>query len=188
MADENVRNLRDGVIVIEDGSTPANSLMIVCEEGNLNWNETSDIKQIKDRNRISHMRLGEEEPVAFSFSVHYKYSVASAAEPLSPYEVFHHQDGAAAWVTTNICGDVHTVDIKFTMPDPCAAGESETIIFRRVPLPNVSFEEGDESNEISFEGIAYVTAPRIYRGTTTTTTSTTSTSTTTTTTTTTTVP
>ena len=175
MADENVRNLRDGTITITDGPRGAvarSSLTIICEEGNLNWNETSDIKQIKDRNSLSHMRMGEEEPVAFSFSVHYKYAIASGAEPLSPYECFHRIGGAAAWVTASPCGDVFTVNIRFVLVDPCSTGDPETIIFREVPLPNISFEEGDESNEMSFEGIAYITRPRIYRDTSTSTTTT----------------
>ena len=165
MANENVRNLRDGTITIKDNV--AETLTIVCEEGDVAWGETSDIKLIKDRNRLSHMRMGEEEAVSLSFSVHYKYSVAQGAEPLSPYEVFHQQDGASAWVSTNICGDVFTVDIKFVMADPCVVGaKNETILFRRVPLPGISFEEGDESNTMSFDGIAFVTAPSVYRGTT----------------------
>ncbi len=177
MADENVRNLRNGTLVINDGPRGAvarSSMTIVCEEGNLNWSETSDIKVIKDRGSLSHMRLGEEEPVAFSFSIHYKYSIRSGVgEPLSPYECFHRLGGAAAWVSASPCGDVFTVNLRFTMADPCSTGKPETIIFREVPLPNISFEEGDESNELSFEGFAFHTRPRIYRDTSTSTTTTT---------------
>ena len=82
MANENVRNLRDGTITIKDNV--AETLTVICEEGDLSWSETHDVKQIKDRNRLSHMREGEEEPVALAFSIHYKYSVATGAEPLSP--------------------------------------------------------------------------------------------------------
>ncbi len=169
MADENVRNLRDGTIVISDGDTPRNTLTIVCEGGDLAWAETSDIKVIKDRNSLSHMRMGEEEPVSLAFSVHYKYAIASGVEPLSPYEVFHQIAGAVAWVTTNTCGDVFTVDVKFVLVDPCVTGKTETIIFRKVPLPDISFEEGDESDELSFDKFAFETKPSIYRGTSTTT-------------------
>ena len=169
MANENVRNLRDGTIILQDNAA-VNTLTIICEEGDLSWSETYDVKQIKDRNRLCMMRLGEEEPISLAFSIHYKYSKAQGAEPLSPYEVFHHQHGAAAWVTTNICGDVHTLDIRFVMVDPCGGTEPETILFERVPLPGISFEEGDESNSLSFDGIAFLAKPTITRQTTTSTT------------------
>jgi len=168
MADENVRNLRDGTITLKDAG--ANTLELVVDTGDLSWVETSNITDIKDRQRLSHMRLGEEESVTLSFSLKYKYSVANGSEPLSPYEVFHFQDGAAAWASTNDCGDVKTLDIKFVMVDPCSTGEDETVLFRKVPLPGITFEEGDEFNTMSFEGKAFITKPSIYRGTTTTTT------------------
>lgn len=172
MSNEPTRNLQDATLYIED-ALAAHSLEIICEEGDLAWSEPSNQpKVIKDRQSLCHMRPPEEEPVTLSFSLHYKYSVAHGTEPLSPYEVFHQQNGAVAWTSTaGVSGpDVFTVTLRFVLDNPDSTGEDETIKFEKVPLPNISFEEGDEADGLSFEGIAFVTKPSIFRGTTTTTT------------------
>lgn len=163
MANENARNLQDGTIQLADDNS-ANTLVIVCEEGNLTWSETHNVEHIKDRGSLDHMREGEQEPVSFSFSVRYKYAIASGSEPLSPYECFHQIGGASSWVSREPCGDVYSIAIKFTIADPCSTGEDEMIVFHRVPRPNINFEEGQNSDVMSFEGISYEVAPRIYRG------------------------
>ena len=61
-----VRNLRDGELVIKDGSTPtAKSLTVILDEGDLRWVETRRTIEVKDRGSIAagHLRTGADESV-----------------------------------------------------------------------------------------------------------------------------
>ena len=66
------RNLRDGELVIKDGSfgTPK-SLTVLLDEGDLRWVVRSRTIEVKDRGSISagHTRKGDDESVALSFTV-----------------------------------------------------------------------------------------------------------------------
>lgn len=167
------RNLRDGTIRLQDGA--GHEIVLEVEEGDLNYSEASNIVNVLDRGRLSHMRPGNQEPVRVSFSIKYRYAIAVGLEPLSPYEVLHRQAGAVAWTTTNDDGgDVFTLDLQFTIRNPGAnPAADEKIWLRKVPLPGISFEEGDEFDKMSFDGQAFVTQPAFDRVTTTTTTTTT---------------
>ena len=162
------RNLRDGTITLKDGG--ANTLEIVCEEGNLSFEETHNHVQVMDRGNLCHLRPGAEEAVTLSFGVQFQYFVSTGAEDVSPYEFFSFTGAAAAFTSTNDDGgDVNTIDVQFDIVKP-GGGFDERLLFTKVPTPNFSFEEGEETDSLSFEGFAFITAPTITRFTTTTTT------------------
>ena len=49
-----VRNLRDGELVIKDGTTPTpQSLTVLLDEGDLTWTERAHTIEIKDRGAIA---------------------------------------------------------------------------------------------------------------------------------------
>ena len=66
-----VRNLRDGELVIKDGTpgTPQ-SLTVLLDEGDLRWTVRSQTIEVKDRGSIAagHTRQGDDESVALSFT------------------------------------------------------------------------------------------------------------------------
>lgn len=83
-----VRNLRDGELVIKDGTSPTPlALTVLLDEGDLSWTQRSRTIEIKDRGSIAagHTRRGDEESVAISFTAKWTQLVgksANAADPL----------------------------------------------------------------------------------------------------------
>ena len=65
------RSLRDGELVIKDGTTPTpQSLALQIDEGDLTWTVQSRTLEIRDRGSLSagHTRKGGDEPISLSFS------------------------------------------------------------------------------------------------------------------------
>lgn len=162
------RNLRDGTLVINDGV--AETITVALEEGNLSWGITKNIKNILDRGDLSHMRQGDEAPVTGKMTLKFNEFISSSstsgtgtasAEDPTPYEAFTRTGNAAAWVSTNDDnGDVHTVEMVFTIDDPNAAID-ETVTFAKVSIMSIEFGEGDEYDTLVIEFQDFETAPTI---------------------------
>ena len=89
MAISNVtRNLRDGELVIRDGSETPLTLTVILDEGDLTWTQRQRTIEIKDRGSIAqgHTRKGDEESISISFSARWTQllgKAANAADPLT---------------------------------------------------------------------------------------------------------
>ena len=82
-----VRNLRDGQLVIKDGTpgTPQ-SLSVLIDEGNLKWTERSNTVEVKDRGSIAdgHLRKGDDESVLLSFTARWTQLIGKSADAADP--------------------------------------------------------------------------------------------------------
>jgi hypothetical protein len=156
------RNLRDSSIKLVDGTTPtALELLIELDGGDLAFTETNNVTTIKNRGRISHRRIGDEEEMEVSFSakfVQWSYS-EGAATGISPMDALKKRGGAAAWVSTDEACAPFAVDLHFIIADPCNAGMYETLVFPKFTVTSMAFSEGDDSDMVRITGRSLATAP-----------------------------
>jgi len=160
------RNLRDGELVIKDGSPTHKMITVVLDEGDLTWTQRQNTIEVKDRGSITagHTRKGDEESVSISFTAKWTQLIGTAIDPLDPlqlYETLMFQDGADV-ASTSGNGEQETLTFEFTVFDP-AGQASEKVTFAKVYRETLTMSEGDESNLIAFTGRAFQTAPTISR-------------------------
>jgi hypothetical protein len=162
-----VRNLRDGELVIRDGTSPApQSLTVLLDEGDLSWTERTRTIEIKDRGSIAagHLRKGDDESVALSFTAKWTQLLGQAVEPTDPlalYEFLTFQP-AAEVASTSPPGQQETLELEFTIRDP-AGGPGEVVTFHKVYRETLTLAEGNEANTITFTGRSFETAPTVTR-------------------------
>ena len=161
------RNLRDGELVIKDGTsgTPK-SLTVLLDEGDLRWVVRSQTIEVKDRGSIAagHTRKGNDESVSLSFSAKWAQLLgksANGADPLQLYEMLMFVSGAGI-ASTSAAGEQDTLTFQFTVVDPAGVA-SERITFAKVYRETLTMSEGDDANLIAFTGRSFATAPVVSR-------------------------
>lgn len=162
-----VRNLRDGELVIKDGTsgTPQ-SLTVLLDEGDLTWTERANTIEVKDRGSIAagHTRKGDEETISLSFTAKWTQLIGKAANPADPlqlYEMLMFVSGAGV-VSTSAVGEQDTLQLEFTIVDPTGAA-GEKVTFAKVYRESLTMSEGDDFNIISFTGRDFESAPAVAR-------------------------
>jgi len=161
-----VRNLRDGELVIRDGSTPSQALTVLLDEGDLSWTERQRTLEIKDRGSVAngHTRPGDQDSIALSFAAKWTQLIGKSADeedPLQLYELLTFAAGSTA-VSTSGTGQQQTLQFEFTIVDP-AGQASEKVIFAKVYRESLTLSEGDEANVISFTGRDFEVRPTVVR-------------------------
>ncbi len=116
------RNLRDGELVIKDGSSPPQSITVLLDEGDLSWTHKQHTIEVKDRGSIvtGHTRPGDDEATALSFSAKWTQLIGrshNSADPLTLYEALMFQPGAGL-NTTSQAGEQNTLTLEFSVTDP----------------------------------------------------------------------
>ena len=158
------RNLRDGNIVVSDGDSPANSISISLDSGDLRWTVRQQTIEVVDRGQLAQTRPGDEQPVDVEFTAGWTQLAdlsTGGATALQLYEMLTFAAGAGV-VSTSPAGQQNTLTIVFTVTDP-AGGASETITFAKFYHRFVEPREGDRRNVIRVVGRAFITAPAVAR-------------------------
>lgn len=163
--DANVRNLRDGQLVIKDGDTPVNSLTVVLDEGNLRWTEKDNVIIHRDRGTLHSHRRGDDEPVELSFSAKWTQLIGftvTSTHAIELYEILNNLQNDFTSVAG--CGENFALTYDFTVSGPCnTANTDEKIVFAEVVKQSLTCSEGNEMNTIEFSGIDFETKPTITR-------------------------
>lgn len=155
-----VRNLRDGIITLRDGSPVPKELEIVLDEGDLSFTEREPIFAVKDRGEVDSWSLADEEPTPVSFTIKFQeWTSSHATDVTAPRDALRKAGNAASgmtneWISTHddACGP-YCVDIVFDILNPCGSGR-ERIIFESVHCDELTFTEGDEYDTIAVSGQA----------------------------------
>lgn len=167
MAVTNVtRNLRDGELVIKDASSPAKSMLVLLDEGDLSWTVRQRTVEIKDRGSIAygHTRRGDEESVQVSFSAKWTQLVGKSAAGGDPYQLYEMLMflPALGLVSTSGVGEQETLRLEFTVYDPAGVA-GERVVFSKVYRETLTMSERDDYNVISFTGRDFEVAPVVSR-------------------------
>jgi hypothetical protein len=125
--------MADGIITIEDGSSPANAVQVVVDEGDMSFDVIQrEAVVIMDRMELNSLRIGKAKPCAGKFQVKFKEFLSTTDYPVTPHEALFGTGAAASWKTTNNDGgDVRTVRVRFTVISPVSGESPEDIIFEK---------------------------------------------------------
>jgi hypothetical protein len=155
------RNLRDGNLVIRDGTGTPNTLDIPIDNGDLSFTESMPTTTIKNRGRLDHRRAGDEMEMEVSFSVKFtQYAYASGASTgVGVVDALKKTNGASAWVSTHDACSPYSVDLVFNIIDPSDTTKQETLVFPKFHAESIQFSEGDEADTLQVSGRSFATQP-----------------------------
>jgi hypothetical protein len=153
------RNLRDGRIIILDGSGTAKTLTIPISEGDFAFTINRPTFIVMNRGKIDSRKQGDEVPVDLSFSIKFEqWAYSNGNTGMSVPDVLQGINLANDWISTDGCGP-YAVDIKFEVDNPCDPGKKEVLVFGKFTADTLSFKEGSEYNSISVSGKALQQLP-----------------------------
>jgi len=161
-----VRNLRDGQLVVSDGTGTPETLTLALDNGDLSWSEPENDVQILDRGVLDHVRDGDEAPIELSFSAMWTNLVnateagGSAGSANQLYEMIN-DSGGSTYASVGSAGHKYQLKYAFTVTDPSTSSNTELIAFNKVYKQSLECSEGDDANTISFSGIDFETSPTI---------------------------
>lgn len=156
------RNLRDGVMIIRDGSIPQKVHTVVMSEGDLSWTETQNTNEIMDRGRLDHVRRGDDAPIDMSFTA--KYVELHNESEVTLYDVLKRKGAASDWVNINGAGeDVPLFEMLFIVRNPNPAEDDEYISFTRFYHTQLNIREATPVNTISVTGRCSLIEPVVAR-------------------------
>ena len=154
------RNLRDGQIQVRDGAGSPVTITLTIEKGDLKWTRKQSPIQVSDRGALDHVRPGDQFPIALSFSMSVN-RVHALSGSATLYNAFTKTGPASTWTTVGQAYEVFMVKVIFTVLDPTGSSDNEVITFNRVFHEELAYEEGEQTNMVSFSGIDHETAPTI---------------------------
>ena len=165
MATNTVKMFKHGLLEIADsgGFGGMNSISVPMGEGAFGFTETQEIKVKKDRGVLDHMLKGEEEPVQWTLDAEFRGflgATGTADASTLIYEALNGISSASDWDSDEPNSDVHAVQIRLTLTDP---GDStiETLTLTRSAKGSLQFEEGEDGDTFSIQGISMLTVPAI---------------------------
>lgn len=157
------RNLRDGALVLKDGTGTPKTLTLLLDEGDLSWTETLDTKEISDRGVLDHTRPGSQVSCQMDFSLKWTQLISKTVSTALDYVAYEFLNNIGGGLTTTSgTGQQFTLKHEFTVSDP-AGVRGELITFAKVFLNTMTMGEGDEYNTIRFSGRDFETKPVITR-------------------------
>jgi hypothetical protein len=157
------RNLRDGQMVVKDGSGTPKTVTLTLDEGDLNWNEPLETVEVKDRGTLDHTRPGDEMSGDISFSLKWNQLISftvTSGDGNTFYEMINNV--GSAYTSTSSTGQRFTLLMEFTVTSPSGSG-SEKIAFSKVYKKDLNMAEGADYNTISFSGTNFATRPTVTR-------------------------
>lgn len=159
------RSLRDGVLVIKDGTGSPLTVTVACAEGDLSWTQTKEYREQWCRDTLTGKREGRQQGCEVSFSLKVDHLISytdNSSDPVTPYEIL--DNTGSAFTTTAARGDHYAVTLQFTVSDPDAgnSGTDEVITFTTFAPESIQFQEGDD-NMLTVSGKCLETRPTIAR-------------------------
>jgi hypothetical protein len=162
-----VKNMADGFITIQDGSSPPNSLQIVVDEGDMSFDVIQrESVEILDRTELNSLRKGKARPCSGKFQIKYKEFLRQGnSYPITPHEALFGVGAAAGWLTTNQDGgDVRTVALIFTCVSPVPGETEEVITFAKCYNLKEAFSEGLDGDILAIDFKDFEERPTIAKG------------------------
>lgn len=157
------KNLRDGQLVINDGTGTPLTLTLALDEGDLSFTINQNTIQVRDRGVLSHTRPGDQATVDMSFSAKWVELLgATLTVPTEDtlYEMVNNVDDT--YTSTSGAGEQYTLEYVFTITDPAGgATTDQQITFAKCYKTSFVCAEGDEYNTMSYTGVDFETQPTI---------------------------
>ena len=165
MANSVLRDLRDSVITISDGTGTPETITVKIGSGNIAYTERVEREYRLDRRLLGTVRAGEDVPLEVSFEFEYEYIKGHSASGATPTveEALKQAGNASAWISTdaNTCAP-YAVDLIIVFdPSSCTASEKETVTFSDFRYEELSYDTA--AGQVSCRGRCNVTEPTAVR-------------------------
>ena len=170
MSDTNpsVKNRRYGKIIIFDGDTPPNKIIVDQEEGNLTFGiPNPDAGQhVGDRGALGQIIRADEQEIAGSFTANFRKFLGVGGDDVTPFEAMLQKGNAAAWVSTLPAnyGSVYTFGLQFICENPDNTVQSEIITFNYCRAGTQNFSETARANQLTHPFIDHEVEPSYTTG------------------------
>jgi hypothetical protein len=160
------KNFTHGVLVIVDGD--AREFTVVLDKGTLKYTIARENQAGMTRGEVVQAVQGSKSPINISFESNYHSLISddrtSADETdISIYDVLYGLYTNAN--STEDCGPFQ-VELQLRITPNCKASvgqKDEVLKFTKFAVDSVDFQEGDNFNELSFKGKAYIFQPTFTR-------------------------
>lgn len=166
---DSVRNFRDGILTIKDGTTPtANSLEVVLDQGDLSFSEVTNVNAILDRGVLYSFREADEQPIEVTFSFMLT-GLTGAGAAVEVRDALKHVGNASTWDNTSTkTGELPSNDLEFVILDPSplnsGSATDEKLVFPDFVVTNIAFAEDQSASRVTVTGICLAKSPTITRG------------------------
>lgn len=147
------KNISQGTLKLVDGDTPTPAeLTIVGIDGGMKIGRKTPHAEVMSRNDAIAWAKRKNQPIEISFTIHFKEweerTTAAGGEATSPENFMRGEYTDAASVGD---GGPFTFDTVLTMAASGSAGDqTETITLNDCVLDDCQFEEGEETNKMTF--------------------------------------
>ena len=123
-------DLKDCVVKIKDGATPANEITVKIGEGNLTYSERRNIEYVKDRGNLDVVREGDEEQLEVRIDAVWEYIEEDSGQTPTIEDALKKRGGAYDWESSSADAcEPFAVDIEVTHTPDCTTGDIETLTF-----------------------------------------------------------
>jgi len=143
-----VKNMQDAVVTIEDNV--GQKITLAAERGDLKFDITDNINQIKARGQLYDMTKADQEAVTGSFSIHHiQYLKQTSDGNPTLFEALQNIGAASGWIST-WNDKIYTIKMVLEYTE-LSTEANEKITFNFLKLTKTSHTENSESNELAFE-------------------------------------
>lgn len=146
------RNLKGATLAIV-GAGSSNSVTVKLGDGNITWNEKTNIEYVMNQSVIDSARLGDEVPCEVSFDAIMEY-IKSTTGNITVYDAIKVPTG---WSTATGC-EPPAIDLILTLP-ACGSNVAEIITFSDFRQESLNCDV--KAGTISCSGKIPATAPVI---------------------------
>lgn len=167
-AGDSVRNFRDGIMTIKDGTGTPNELEVVLDQGDVSYTENRNVNTILDRGVLYAFREGDDQPVEVTFSIMLT-GITGEGASVEVRDALLHVGNASSWVNTSTkTGELPSNDIEFVIldPSPLNAGSAtdEKLTFPNFVVTSISLAEDQSATRVTVTGQCLAKSPTIARG------------------------
>ena len=151
-------DIKDCVISVEDGSTPANSIDVKIGEGNLTYSEKVNREYTKDRGLLDIVRDGDEEAVELRIDATWEYIKEDSGQTPTIEDALKARGGASDWVSVDADAcQPYAVDVILVYSPDCTSDDAETLTFSEFRYEQVDHDL--RAGTLSISGKCNITQP-----------------------------
>jgi len=130
-------DLKNAIVRLVDGTSPANSLDIKIGEGTVTFDETVVREYVRDRGVLDTVRNGQQEPMDVRLDLLWEFLKGETTTLITPEDALKKRGGAASWTSSDSdqCAPF-ALDIEIWYDPLCSTDMIEQII-----LPDFRYEK-----------------------------------------------
>jgi hypothetical protein len=158
------RNLRNGQLVLADGSGTPKTMTVLFVDGGLKWTERLATLVVRDRGSLNHSVKGDDQEVDVSFDSMWTQLISKSVSAGNTSVLYEFVNFLITGMTSTCgAGQQDALSWQFTISDPSGNGNSELVTFAKVYKDSLTCTEGHDGNRFSMSGRDMEKKPTVTR-------------------------